>query len=154
MTYQGLAYWVTKAGIVHCYRVTSGELLYQERLQAGQCWATPIGIGNRLYFFGKDGHTTVIAAGDRFEVLAENQLWDPVEAVGNSPGAFAPPRPTDSAATADARPSHVHEDQAAVVAQGENRFADPIQYAVVLQAGGFLIRSGELLHFVGVGGEP
>lgn len=40
----------------------------------------PLGIGNRIYFFGKDGHTTVIAAGEKFEVMAENQLWEPTEA--------------------------------------------------------------------------
>ena len=151
MTYQGLAYWVTKVGIVHCYRVATGELLYQERLQAGQCWATPLGIRNRIYFFGKDGHTTVIAAGEKFEVMAENQLWEPTEAAANAPGAVASRRPSGGAAAHTAGPPHVQEDQAAALAQGENRFADPVQYAVVLQPGGFLIRSGEQLNFVGSG---
>ena len=104
-----------------------------------------------IYFFGKDGHTTVIAAGDKFEVLAENQLWEPAEAVANSPGAFASQRPAGGAVARPAGPSHAPEDQAATVAQGENRFADPVQYAVVLQPGGFLIRSGEQLNFVGAG---
>ncbi len=39
------------------------------------CWATPVGIGDRVYIFGKDGLTTVLASGDKFQVLAENTLW-------------------------------------------------------------------------------
>jgi hypothetical protein len=34
-------------------------------------------VGDRIYIIGKDGLTTVIAAGSGFQILAENQLWDP-----------------------------------------------------------------------------
>ena len=40
------------------------------------CWATPVGIGDKVYFFGKEGLTTVLAAGPNFQVLAENQTLD------------------------------------------------------------------------------
>ena len=73
IAHQGLAYWVTKIGIVFCFDAETGEKIYSARL--GQsCWATPIGIGNRVYFFGKNGTTVVIKAGREFEVLQKNEL--------------------------------------------------------------------------------
>ena len=75
MVHQGLAYWVTKIGIVFCFDAETGEKVYSARL--GQsCWATPIGIGDRVYFFGKNGTTVVIKAGREFEVLQKNELLD------------------------------------------------------------------------------
>ena len=41
------------------------------------CWATPLGIGDRIYFFGRTGKTTVIQAGPDFKKLATNRLWEP-----------------------------------------------------------------------------
>ena len=78
MSHQNFSYWVTKAGIVFCYNSETGEKLYAKRA-CGTCWATPVAIGDRIYLFGKDGTTVVIAAGPEFKVLAENQLWNPDE---------------------------------------------------------------------------
>ena len=78
MTHQNLSYWVTKAGVVFCYNSKTGEKVYAKRA-CGTCWATPVAIGDRVYLFGKDGTTVVIAAGPEFKVLSENQLWDPEE---------------------------------------------------------------------------
>lgn len=72
----GLAYWVNRVGVVSCVDAQTGELLYSERTKQS-CWATPIAVGDRIYFFGKDGVTSVIAAGREFRVLAENDLFDP-----------------------------------------------------------------------------
>ncbi len=199
--HQGLAYWVTKAGALYCYRVETGDLVYRERIAAGQCWVTPIAIGERIYFFGKDGQTSVIAAGEQFKVLAENQLWDPAEAAANAPGQFGGGRPgaiqlgasrpgasateqdhehgnlnrvenasaeladsaksfarqrpsTESANEAEEAPASRRgppmsdAEQASALEKGENRFADPVQYGAVLTDNGFLVRSGEILHYV------
>ena len=54
----------------------TGKLNYKERSKQS-CWATPYGVGDRVYFFGKDGLTTVVAAGKEFRTLSENELWDP-----------------------------------------------------------------------------
>gem|GEM_PF-230739 len=83
LVYRGLAYWVNRAGVVFCYDAKTGEKHYAKRINQG-CWATPVGVGDRVYIFGKDGLTTVIAAKPEFELLAENQLWDP-EKVGSEP---------------------------------------------------------------------
>ncbi|TWT38364.1 outer membrane protein assembly factor BamB family protein [Blastopirellula retiformator] len=76
IVHNGVAYWVNKSGVVFGVDVESGETLFTERLSQS-CWATSLGVGDRVYFFGKDGKTTVVKAGPKWEVLAENMLWDP-----------------------------------------------------------------------------
>lgn len=70
------AYWVTSQGVVFCFDVKTGEQRYAQRTKQA-AWVTPLGIGDRLYLFGKDGLTTALASGPEFKILAENQLWDP-----------------------------------------------------------------------------
>jgi outer membrane protein assembly factor BamB len=65
---------VTKAGVVHCLDLKTGAEHYAERL-SGPCWATPVAAGDRVYFFGKDGVTDVLAAGPKVARLATNRLW-------------------------------------------------------------------------------
>jgi outer membrane protein assembly factor BamB len=76
---EGLAYWVNRVGVLFCFDAESGEEVYSVRLRQG-CWSTPVVVGDRLYVFGKDGLTSVVRMGREFELLAENQLWDPHEA--------------------------------------------------------------------------
>lgn len=76
MAHNGYAYWVNKVGVVYCFDLKTGEKCYTSRTN-GICWATPVGLGDRVYLFGKDGKTTVLATGPEFKILAENQLWDP-----------------------------------------------------------------------------
>ncbi len=73
--HDGLAYWVNRVGVIYCFDAASGETVFRERTKQS-CWATPYAVGDRIYFFGKDGLTTVIAAGREFKVLSENQLWN------------------------------------------------------------------------------
>ncbi|WP_164101277.1 outer membrane protein assembly factor BamB family protein [Candidatus Laterigemmans baculatus] len=73
IAHRGYAYFVNRAGVVYCLDLESGEEQYAKR-SSGSIWATPIGIGERIYLFGKEGTTTVIQAGPDFEVLAENEL--------------------------------------------------------------------------------
>lgn len=79
MAHQGQAYWVNRVGVIYCFDLKTGENVYTERTKQ-TAWATPVGLGDRLYVFGKDGVTTVLAAGPEFKVLAENALWDPKSA--------------------------------------------------------------------------
>lgn len=76
MVHDGYAYWVNRSGVVYCYDVKTGRNHYTKRTN-GVCWATPVGLGNRIYLFSKDGMTTVLASGPEYQVLAENMLWDP-----------------------------------------------------------------------------
>lgn len=68
-------YYISRVGVLYCLNRHTGEELYAQRLP-GPCWATPICQGDRVYLFGKDGQTTVIKVGDKYEVLATNAAWD------------------------------------------------------------------------------
>lgn len=61
---------------VYCLEAATGQIGYKERVKQG-CWATPVGLGDRLNIFGKDGLTTVLASGEEYRVQAENSLWPP-----------------------------------------------------------------------------
>jgi hypothetical protein len=66
-------YWIADDGIANCADVRSGEVYWQERMNQ-QHLASPLLADGRVYFFGKNGKTTVVRAGKQFEKLAENLL--------------------------------------------------------------------------------
>ena len=117
IVYQGLAYWVNQVGVVFCFDAQTGEPKYNGRLQQS-CWATPVGVGDRIYFFGKDGSTTVVAAGSEFKKLAANQLWcaEDIKVESNE--------------------------------QGAEMFGGRIQYGVAIADGNLVIRTGSILYCV------
>jgi outer membrane protein assembly factor BamB len=127
MVYAGHAYWVNRLGVVYCFDAATGESRYTERIKQS-CWATPVGVGDRVYFFGKDGTTTVLQTGPKFVVLAENQLWDPAQ--------FKP----DSAK--GAKETTPERQKAAPM------FSGPVQYGIAIAEGSLLIRSGEMLYCI------
>jgi outer membrane protein assembly factor BamB len=89
LAYQGRVYLVNRAGAAFCVDGATGKTLWTERI-GGSCWASPIGAAGRVYFFGKDGLTTIVAAQAEFEKLSENRLTveDRVYGVAAVPGAF------------------------------------------------------------------
>ena len=81
---------VNKAGVLFCVDRENGELRWQKRLPEA-CWTSPIAVGDRLYFFGKSGTTTIArATADGLEIEAENSLptEDTVYGVAVIDGAF------------------------------------------------------------------
>jgi outer membrane protein assembly factor BamB len=90
MSYRGRAYFVDRRGMLFCLDLENGSEVFTERL-GHSVWATPIGVGDRLYFVGEDGVTTVIAAKDNYEVLSVNALWEAGSSAGeesNNPRAM------------------------------------------------------------------
>lgn len=73
LVHRGRVYMVNKAGVAFCLRLDSGQEVWHSRLE-GQCWASPIGLGNRVYFFGVGGVADVVEAGDTFVRIARNRL--------------------------------------------------------------------------------
>ena len=61
--------------IVRCVEATTGTEVYQERIGGEFCASLLYGDG-RIYAFDRDGKTTVLKAGRKFEVLATNRLDD------------------------------------------------------------------------------
>lgn len=92
MTHDGQAYFVNASGVLFCHDLETGEEKYSNRL-ADSMWATPVALGKRLYFFGKGGTVSVIAAGAEFEKLAENATWESAAppAEGNARPQFGGP---------------------------------------------------------------
>jgi len=71
----GLLYFVgDSGGLVTCLESKSGKLVWSERIASGKYWAAPFVAAGRIYFHSEEGVTTVIRAGRKFEVIAENSL--------------------------------------------------------------------------------
>ncbi len=75
VVWQGRVYTVADQGIAQCLDAKTGRQIWKERLP-GDYKASPIVAEGRIYFLNKAGLTTVVAAGDEFKKLAENQLDD------------------------------------------------------------------------------
>jgi outer membrane protein assembly factor BamB len=69
-------YWANdNLGIVYCADATTGQIIYEERLdRAGQVYAAPVLVDGKLYYLSRHGHTFVVAAKPTFELLAVNQF--------------------------------------------------------------------------------
>lgn len=120
--YQGVAYFVNQVGVVYAHDLASGKELFAERID-GSCWASPVGAGGHVYFFGKDGTTTVLKAGKEFEKVASNKLWD------------GKPKPKDGGETGGGKGPGAE-------------YGDPIVYGVAAADGAFFVRTGGQLFRV------
>jgi outer membrane protein assembly factor BamB len=119
------AYWVNRAGVVSCLDAATGDVHYEQR-SAQSVWATPLCVGDRIYLFGKEGTTTVVAAGPEWKVLAENALWEPAS-VAVDPAAAA------RESTEERR-------------RGAAMFGGRTQYGVAAVNGTLLVRTGDVLY--------
>jgi outer membrane protein assembly factor BamB len=71
----GLLFVASDGGIVRCLDARTGTEKWKERLP-GDYKASPLAADGRVYFLNLAGRCTVLAAGEKFEKLAENQLAD------------------------------------------------------------------------------
>lgn len=70
-------YIVNDRGIMWCLDAKTGAEVYgQQRLKPGMHSSSPVLADNKIYVTSEDGLTTVVKAGPKFEVLAENALND------------------------------------------------------------------------------
>ena len=68
-----LLYMAADESFVTCLEAASAKVVWTERI-GGSYAASPIYADGRLYFFDKDGATSVLKPGRTFEVLATNKL--------------------------------------------------------------------------------
>ena len=59
LIHRGSVYVVNKAGALSCLDLETGDVLWTTRI-GSSTWASPIAAEDKLYFFGKDGDTTVM----------------------------------------------------------------------------------------------
>jgi len=71
----GLAFLVAENGWAACLDPASGDRLWERRLPAGH-FASVLAMGDRVYFPGEDGRTSVVRRGATFELLSENRLGE------------------------------------------------------------------------------
>ena len=69
-------------GILTCIDVTTGQPCYSNQRLGGikELYASPVGVGDRIYIMSRDGVTSVIRHGHEFSVLATNTLDDRFDA--------------------------------------------------------------------------
>ncbi len=79
LAWQGRLYLIRSGGLLSCRDLETGTLLYDNRIDApGGYFASPVLADGRIYLASDRGTITVVKAGDMFEVLAHNDLGDPI----------------------------------------------------------------------------
>ena len=85
--YQGVLYAIVNGGILSCFNASTGTVLYRERIGApGPYFSSPVAAAGRVYITSSEGIVTVLKSGDTLEILARNDLGEPI---------FATPAPVD-----------------------------------------------------------
>lgn len=74
--YENRIYVVNDTGIATCLNAADGKTVWQERLR-GRFSAAPTEAGGKILLLSEDGVGYVIASGDEFKLLAENDLGEP-----------------------------------------------------------------------------
>jgi outer membrane protein assembly factor BamB len=65
------------SGLATCLKSKTGEVVYQERLAGlGQEYGSPVAADGKIFLFTRRNGAYVMASGDRFQVLAHNDLGD------------------------------------------------------------------------------
>jgi len=123
------AYWVNSSGVAYCLEAETGEQHFGNRLPCGPCWATPLVVGEDVFFFGKDGETSVLRRGTDFKVVAEsNRLWDPEN----------PPQ----------QQMEVQQETDGARQQAASRNSGPVQYAAIVVGDSLIVRTGSVVYCV------
>ena len=79
--YRGRIYLVKDGGIISCYDSKTGEQRFQERLPAkGTYHTSPVAGDGKIYVASRRGVVTVLAADDKLDVLARNDLQEELSA--------------------------------------------------------------------------
>lgn len=76
----GHYYYVEDMGMAHCLDAVTGNRLWRERLGRGKYQASPVADAQNIYFASEEGVVTVLKQGPTFEVLARNDLGEPLVA--------------------------------------------------------------------------
>lgn len=64
---------ISDTGIATCFDATTGRAHWKQRI-GGNHSASPVGIGDRIYFFSQEGEVTVVRAAKEFVELAKTQV--------------------------------------------------------------------------------
>lgn len=121
LIYRDVAYFINEVGVITAVNAQTGKQLYSERAATG-CWASPIAVGDYVFFFGKNGITTVIQAGNEWKVVSTNVLFTAEK-----------PKTTDTT-------------EPKTAGRGTGEYGDPIVYSAVPASNAWLVRTGSALY--------
>ncbi|MBM3735744.1 MAG: pyrrolo-quinoline quinone [Acidobacteria bacterium] len=78
----GTGYFCLDNGVMTVFQLATGERLFQQRIGGGKSGFTSsaVAAAGRLYVTDEEGHTYVLALGNQYKVLAENDLGEQVMA--------------------------------------------------------------------------
>jgi outer membrane protein assembly factor BamB len=62
--------------ILKCFKLATGEIVFSERLPGVSTWASPVATTDGLVYFASAGKSYVLKAGDKFEVVAANEIGE------------------------------------------------------------------------------
>jgi outer membrane protein assembly factor BamB len=82
LIYRGYLYVLRNEGILTCYRLATGEMIYIQRIphEGSGFSSSPVASDGRIYLSSEDGEIVAVAAGPRFEVLERNLMGQPLMA--------------------------------------------------------------------------
>ena len=76
LTHNGYVYAFTGVGVLHCWRISDGNQMWEQRL-SGPVSSSPVLVGGNIYWANEAGTWFVFKPNpDKFELVAENQLGD------------------------------------------------------------------------------
>lgn len=81
IVYGDFLYVCSNQGVLTCYRATTGEQIYRERIKVGGTaafTASPLAADGHLYFTAEDGRTAVVRAGEKFRLVGVNTCGNKV----------------------------------------------------------------------------
>jgi outer membrane protein assembly factor BamB len=82
---KGMLFIATDTGRIQCLDCRDGAVLWRERFK-GLLYASPVVVGEHVYFSNDRGRTIVVAAESQFRKVAESDLGEKI---------FASPAPVD-----------------------------------------------------------
>ncbi|MEE2775312.1 MAG: hypothetical protein VYE73_00885, partial [Acidobacteriota bacterium] len=83
LLYEGNLYFTkSNNGVLSVFNASNGDPLYVRQRVDGltNIYSSPVGAAGRVYITDRKGGTTVIRAGESYEVLATNELDDDFDA--------------------------------------------------------------------------
>jgi hypothetical protein len=79
LEYRGRVYVANNGGIISCMDAKKGSVIYRGRVNApGMYFASPVAAGGKVFVASAEGVVTVLGGGETLEILANNDLGEPV----------------------------------------------------------------------------
>ena len=78
--YKGRLFTITSTGVMVCYDADSGDVIWRHRVgsRLGVFYASLMAAGDKVYAVRSNGTTYVIAAEDRFRLIAQSSLREEI----------------------------------------------------------------------------